>query len=277
MSEDLFFMSTEIYYFSGTGNSLYVARELQKRIPETNLIPIVSLLNKDVLETNGETVGFVFPIHFSAIPIPVKNFIKKLDLKSTEYVFAIATRIGTPHSAFISIEKILKGKSKSLDSHFTLNMASNDPKFDYKVPTEEEIKKLESVVHNRLDFIQEIIINKEKSQEKDTNITVPVSSLLVKLVPIIRPFLDSIGLKTHYYADSNCTGCGICEKVCLSKKIKLINNKPVWQNDVKCFDCYACINYCPMQSTQIKSFTEKNGRYSHPYATSDDIARQKCF
>ena len=59
-------MSTEIYYFSGTGNSLHVARELQKRIPETNLIPIVSLLNNNVIETNGETVGFVFPIHFSA-------------------------------------------------------------------------------------------------------------------------------------------------------------------------------------------------------------------
>ena len=184
-------MSTEIYYFSGTGNSLHVARELQKRIPETNLISIVSLLNKDVIKTKAETVGFVFPILFTAIPIPVKNFIKKLDLKSTKYIFVIATRLGTPHSAFTDIEKILKKKSKSLDSHFTLNMPSNDPKFEYKVPTKKEIIQLESVVHNRLDFIQEIIINKEINQEKDTNITVPVSSLLVKLVPIIRPFVTT--------------------------------------------------------------------------------------
>jgi hypothetical protein len=40
--------------------------------------------------------------------------------------------------------------------------ASNDPKSDYKVPTKKEIKKLESVVHTILDFIQKIIINKEK-------------------------------------------------------------------------------------------------------------------
>ena len=135
MSEDGFSMSTKIYYFSGTGNSLHVARELQKRIPETNLIPIVSLLNKDVIEINGETLGFVFPIHFTAIPMPVKNFIKKLDLKSAKYVFAIATRMGTPHSAFNDIEKILNKKGKSLDSHFALNMPSNDPKSDYEVPT----------------------------------------------------------------------------------------------------------------------------------------------
>ena len=37
-------MSTEIYYFSGTGNSLHVAKELQKRMPETKLIPILSLV-----------------------------------------------------------------------------------------------------------------------------------------------------------------------------------------------------------------------------------------
>lgn len=269
--------NTEIYYFSGTGNSLHVARELQRRIPETNLIPIISLLDKDVIETNGETVGIVFPIHFTGIPIPVKYFIKKIDLRSAKYVFAIATRLGTPHSAFNDIEQILKKKGKSLDSHFTLNMASNDPKSDYEVPTKKEIKKLEFAVHTRLDFIQKIIMNKEKSQEKDTNITFPVSSLLVKSIPFIRPFLEFSRLKSRYYVDSKCTGCGICEKVCLSKKIKMLNKKPVWQKDIQCFYCYACINYCPKESVQIKSFTEKNGRYSHPYATADDIAKQKCF
>ena len=39
-------MSPEIYYFSGTGNSLHVAKELQKRIPETKLISIVKPFKK---------------------------------------------------------------------------------------------------------------------------------------------------------------------------------------------------------------------------------------
>lgn len=53
----------EIYYFTGSGNSLHVAKELQGRIPGSDLIPIVSLLNKDTIETKAETVGFIFPIH----------------------------------------------------------------------------------------------------------------------------------------------------------------------------------------------------------------------
>lgn len=110
----------EIYYFSGTGIRYTLQRNYKKRIPETDLIPIISLLNKDRIETNEETVGFVFPVYLTTIPIPVKNFLKKLDLKSTKYIFAIATRAGSPHRAFIDIEKILKKTGRSLDSYFTL-------------------------------------------------------------------------------------------------------------------------------------------------------------
>ena len=39
-------MSIEIYYFSGTGNSLHVAQQLRKRLPDCTLIPILSLVNR---------------------------------------------------------------------------------------------------------------------------------------------------------------------------------------------------------------------------------------
>jgi flavodoxin len=42
-------MNIDIYYYSGTGNSLYVAREFQKRIPEANLVPIMRLLRRGAI------------------------------------------------------------------------------------------------------------------------------------------------------------------------------------------------------------------------------------
>jgi ferredoxin len=271
----------EIYYFSGTGNSLHVAKELQKRIPEANLIPIVSLLNKDVIETNGETVGFVFPIYATTIPVPVKNFLKKLDLKSIKYIFAIATRAGSQHRAFIDIEKILKKRGRGLDSHFTLNMGAN---YLVPIPTNEEIAELESVAQDRLDSIQQSIINKEKNREKDTHITAPLpfTFVVLRLHSLLMVFAEHSGIKHRFYFDSKCTGCGTCERVCLSQKITMTDRKPVWQENVRCYMCYACINYCPAQSIQLRSAwymhgldTPKLGRYSHPYATVDDIAGEK--
>ncbi|HWR25619.1 MAG TPA: EFR1 family ferrodoxin [Methanosarcina sp.] len=271
----------EIYYFSGTGNSLHAAKELQKRIPEASLIPIVKLLNKDQIETNAETVGFVFPIHFANAPAPVIEFLKKLDLKSAQYIFAVATRAGSQHRAFIELEKILRRKGKSLDAFFTLNMADNDPKFeDWHPASPEELKKIESEIRRKLDSIQKIILCKEISRENDTEFTVPTPafSILSQLLPILNKMQ-----KIEFYTDSKCAGCGTCEKVCLSGKIKMENGKPVWQKDIQCFFCYGCINYCPTQAIQIrsspllKSHTEENERYSHPYATANDIAKQKVI
>lgn len=280
-------MTTEIYYFSGAGNSLHVARELQKRIPETMLIPIVSLLDKSVIKTDAEIVGFVFPIHGMTIPIPVKNLIKKLDLKSTKYLFALATRGGTIHNAFAIIDKILKKKGKSLDSCFSINMFSSDPKLkDWRCPTKEELGEIETKNQTRLKFIQKIIQNKEVNREIDLEgVTFPynrfINFIMEQLILVGMRYMEFSGLKDYFYADKKCIGCGTCEKVCLSKKIKMIDEKPVWQNDVKCHFCYACLNFCPKQAVQIKSkwymksYTQKNGRYPHPFATADEIAKQK--
>ena len=283
-------LSTEIYYFSGTGNSFYVAKELQKRIIDSKLIPIVSLLNKDVIKTNAETVGFVFPVHALTIPIAVKRFIKKTEMESSEYIFAIATRDGSIFRGFKKIDQLLKKKNKHLDSHFILNMCNNESRHKgYKIPPESDILSLEKVVNKKLDSIQNIIVNKTTSREIDSNYSYgfpynPILNyLLEKLVLFGMTVSEYIGGVNYFYTDTKCNGCGICEKVCLSKKIKMTDNKPTWQKNVLCYMCFACLNYCPAKSVQIKdipgvkSYTKENGRYPHPFATINDIAGQKLL
>ena len=50
-------MNTEIYYFSGTGNSLFIAKEAQKRIPDSEILPIACLLAERW--NNGSCHGYV--------------------------------------------------------------------------------------------------------------------------------------------------------------------------------------------------------------------------
>jgi hypothetical protein len=42
----------EVYYYSGTGNSLHIARELQRRIPEVKLLPLLRFLDADGAATH---------------------------------------------------------------------------------------------------------------------------------------------------------------------------------------------------------------------------------
>ena len=282
-------MSTEIYYFSGTGNSLFVAKEIQKRLPDAKLIPIVNLLKQDVIETNTDTVGFVFPLHGLTIPLPVKTFLNKLKLESSTYVFAIITRGGTESFAFPALNKILKRKGKNVDAFFILNVASNDPKFSvYEIPTREEFSLLETKVQKRLDGIKEKILHKEIIREEDTPVDTmrdhfspPIAWFLERLVLLGMWLAEKTDVNDYFYSDAKCTGCGICEKVCLSGKIKMAGPKPAWLDQTKCLLCYTCLNYCPSQAIQIKtkwymkSFTDKNGRYPHPFASVNEMIAQK--
>ena len=286
-------MSTEIYYYSGTGNSLHVAKELQKRLPGAKLVPILSLEGKESVRTSGETVGFAFPHYASSLPKVVHAVIEKLDLGSARYLFAIATRGRTKTMAFAEIDEILKGKGRRLDSFFVFTMPSgSEPlvKGYADQITEERIHRLESEMLARLDSIQRIILDQEISREEDTGDATPPPPWLIPFLPLldaISPLLVRFGKMVEnsfdFYHDAKCTGCSVCEDVCLAEKVHMVDGRPVWQESVKCHGCFACLNFCPQEAIQVeskwylKSYTDVNGRYHHPEIMAKDIAGQKRF
>lgn len=262
---------TGIYYFTGTGNSLFAAKEIQNRLPDSTLTPVLSLLDREVFAPQEEAVGFVFPIYQTALPVPVRLLLEKINLEGAGYVFAVSTRIGTSHGAFHQVDRMLMKQGRCLDLGYSLNMPGNDPKFNYVVPTPKTIARLETEALQDLDRISEKIREQAAYGVRDENckIRIPFVRVLSGLVRLTEK--GSVNL----YHDEHCTGCATCEKVCTSGRIKMMDNRPVWRKEVMCYRCNACINYCPENSVQLKGFTEKNGRYSHPYATAEEIAAQK--
>jgi len=276
----------KIYYFSGTGNSLFIAKKLKSLITNAELIPVVKAIKENNFTIEAENVGFVFPCHGTTIPIPIKIFIERMDIRFSKYFFGIVTRAGSVFSGFSIIDKALKKQKKKLNASFIIDMGFNDPKLkEFEVPSETDLKKLEESALIKLKIIKDTISSQADYIEKDTTgVTFSKSKILNALLGKLIPFMThyiSPGVKKYFYTDSNCVGCGICEKVCLSRKIKMVNDKPVWQKNITCYLCYACLNYCPKSAVQIyskiwmKSYTAKRGRYPHPYATYNEIADQK--
>ena len=238
-------------------------------------------------------MGFVFPHYASSLPKIVRIFIDKLNVESTEYLFAIATRGRTETMAFLEIDKILKSKGRRLDSFFAITMPSgSEPLVKGYADriTSERILRLESEMLGRLDSIQKIILGKEISRIRDTGDGTQSPSYIVPFLPLLRlitPLLVPLGklveTSFHLYHDEKCTGCELCAEVCLAGKIQMDGGFPVWQETIKCLGCFACLNFCPLESIQVKSkfylksYTSQNGRYHHQDIKAKEIAAQKTF
>jgi ferredoxin len=139
----------------------------------------------------------------------------------------------------------------------------------------EKVRALETDVQHRLDSIQRVIVNRVPDPEDDSPRQGPLLKRFLS-VPLAFIGKSAGGSEIPYYADSSCTGCGTCEEVCPSNRIKVVDGKPVWQKEIQCYFCYACFNFCPTQSILVgKKYTLKDGRYSHPEITAQDIAGQK--
>ncbi len=265
---------TEIYYFSGTGNSLHVAKELQKLLPNTELIPIMKMLKEDHFEIDADVAGFIFPVHAFTFPIPFREFFKKARLKSSTYTFAIATKGGSPSIALSEIDSVIGKNGKRLDSFFYINMPANVI-FIHGLDTPEEIEEKENKLKIKLDVIKTAIINRIESREKDDEINFFNGKILFPVIGnfIFPKFAERV---FKWSSDSKCNGCGSCEKICLAKKIIMKNGRPEWLKKPECTFCFACINYCPVQAIQIKGTkTNTLGRYHHENISATHIAMQK--
>ena len=100
---------TEIYYFSGTGNSLAVARDIAEK-NNGKLIPIASVMDKDRISPDSDVIGIIFPVYFAlfgGIPLIVERFIRKLENINSKYIFAVCTYANGTGSAIDNLNKLL--------------------------------------------------------------------------------------------------------------------------------------------------------------------------
>ena len=178
-------MNIDIFYFSGTGNSLFAAKEISRQIPGSRLSPIVKSLNQQNFKIRAEVIGVIFPVHLTTIPLPVKQFLCQINFDNVKYIFIIATRMGTPHRSFTDINKILKKKNRIPDACFTLNMANNDAKFKFSQQpvSNEKIINLETIVRQKLEMILEIIKKRQPYlQQQDNEIIQKIPSFILKII-----------------------------------------------------------------------------------------------
>jgi hypothetical protein len=84
-------MANIIYCFSGTGNSLWLAKYAARILGDTNVVSIMELRDNPAVPAKYERVGFAFPTCFLHPPKVVKEIGEAVRFTSNQKVFVIAT------------------------------------------------------------------------------------------------------------------------------------------------------------------------------------------
>lgn len=247
-----------IFYFSGTGNSKFVAKNIAD-FQGDRLIAIPEELNREgnsfeykLIEK--ELVGFVYPVYAWGPPQIVLDFIGRLKITGGKpYVFSLCTCGDEEGKTTKILEKALENKGIKLNSAFTIIMPNNYIiSFDIDSKEVEKDKILKA--RGKLKDINEILLNR-KSEVFDIN---PGSFPRLKST-VINPLFNKYGRSTKkFYSTTACTGCGLCQRVCPIHTIK-VEKKPSWGTE--CTQCLGCINSCPTRAIQYGKGTVNKGRY----------------
>jgi ferredoxin/flavodoxin len=286
-------MNAEIYYFSGTGNSLAAARDISGKL-NGKLTSIPSVIGRDSIETDADVVGIVFPVYHGGLPNIVRKFAGLLKNMENKYIFAISTYGDGPGIAVKLIGKIINEKGGILAAGFSVQLPYN-----YIIPSYKAEKKSFQIILRQVSFekqkglieawLEKLDSIAEYVKALKSGIFETKMELLIKLIELFKvedrwgkklwlkmagysgpaapTFHESIKLMDHgFHTDEKCTGCGICARVCPVSDIKMTENRPSWLHN--CEQCFACLQWCPEKAISFgkdwESQKDKTYRYHHP-------------
>ncbi len=232
----------KIFYFTATGNSLYVAKRLGGE-----LYAIPQMMKEGTHEFEDEAIGFVFPCYGFGVPRLVSDFIKKSTFKA-DYFFSIMTYGNIAASGLRHIENI--GSGAGIQFNYTDEILMIDNYLPiYKIEDQlkqEDAKKIDET----LDRIIRNVANREDKLIRK-GIALDISSQCVR--SLVAKFARD-GSDKGFVVQDSCNRCGVCEKVCPVNNIKM-GKKPEFLH--RCEMCLACIHNCPQNAIDLKSQKSK--------------------
>lgn len=247
-----------IYYFTGTGNSYSVAKSIQEKLEHCKLIS----MDDEIQHANRKglkRVGFVYPTYNMGLPKRVEQYVKKLYIQETAYLFGVATCGFLPGNSIRSLHRILFEREYHLNyGNFVGCVGNNIIRF----PKTQNVEKTLTQSKKALAFITEDIVAMQSTEQKR-------EQLCSKLIH--RCFSLHSDIDKYFVVNDTCNHCGLCAEICPSCNIELVDQKPMFKH--RCEQCMSCIQYCPMNALNYKKKTIHRQRYHNPLVDAQTLVK----
>ncbi len=246
-----------ILYFTGTGNSGYIARRIAEHTGES-LCAIHEYIKSNQFFKNrkeGKLI-FVLPTYAWRIPKVAEEWIRKSVFAreaKAYFVMNCGSSIGNTASY---VRQLCKDKFFHYMGCGEIVMPENYIAL-FPAPDSKEALRIIKSANPMIDRVIARIKNDEPLLEKKTNL------LDMFLSGVVNPFFYPAFVHAKkFLVKENCIGCHQCETVCMLNNIHLEEKKPVWGD--KCTHCMACISSCPQNAIEYGKGTKKKARYRCP-------------
>lgn len=265
-------MTTELFYFSGTGNSFAIAKRLQKSLPNATLTPITKMMENNTIQSDAQIVGIINPVYYICAPSIVLEFLNKLNMPKVQYVFFALTRgCSIAHGAATQMKNVLKPRGYKVNSawYFTMDQTYLPV---YKIKSQKTRQKIFNNAYRKVEKVVKLIEQRKSRWEFNH-------------ADIFYPFNEKIFFKNihnedkKFYLNDSCNSCGTCQKICPVNNISIIDGKPHWNH--ACESCQACVHFCPNNAIEVMGMNKKIGvtegklRITHPDIKISDMVNQK--
>lgn len=245
-----------IYYFSGTGNSRFVAERLGSLLDDT-LVEMTA--DADVSYSQNDSLGIVFPVYAWGLPQIVARFISKHKdaLTNAPYLYAVMTCGDDMGYADSVLDKALDGK---LDAAFSLQMPNTYvclPGFDVDSKEVADAKVQSTLA--KLPEVAESI----RTEERKTDVVRGAMPWMKTY--LLRPLFNRFLVTDRYFrATQSCSLCKRCIRQCPLHNISMQNDRIVWNHE-NCTGCLRCYHQCPNRAIEFGSFTKNKGQKNDQY------------
>lgn len=243
-----------IAVFSGTGNSMYIARRLSDRLGDK--IVALPTADCDAVPDNGRVV-WVFPVYSWGVPPVMADIIRTIKIPGGDgcrhfLVVTCGDDIGNTH---IQWRRLINARGWKATDAWSVQMPNTYVLMKgFDVDSDHLAEEKIRLAGPRTDSIAHIISQRTVANESDLINDVVKGSFAWLKSAVVYPWFRRFAMSPRpFFADGDCIGCGKCSSSCPLGNIVMNDGVPKWNDH--CALCLRCYHICPVKAVSYSTAT----------------------